>query len=168
MEGATPFPGLLHFTFDPHLIVLSVKQKSIKNHWRTLYSLGQWPVFLICINSMSIVFVHTQLNVKTVLFQTIQFSISTVSMPKTVLFQTVQFNISTQFSSTWPIEQWQGRSTPLFPKILYYWNLTIRLFSVILRTKIGESYPSAEMQSVYSTAPADCAKWILVWAYTIW
>ena len=30
--------------------------------------------------NISIVFVYTQLNVKTVLFQTIQFSISTVSM----------------------------------------------------------------------------------------
>ena len=29
-EGATPFPGLLHFTFDPYLIVLSVKQGGIK------------------------------------------------------------------------------------------------------------------------------------------
>ena len=47
--------------------------------------------------SISIVFVYTQLNVKTVLFQTIQFSISTVSMSKTVLFLTIQFSISTQF-----------------------------------------------------------------------
>ena len=28
-EGATPFPGLLHFTLDPYLIVLSVKQGGI-------------------------------------------------------------------------------------------------------------------------------------------
>ena len=38
---------------------------------------------------ISIVFVHTQLNVKTVLFQTIQFRVSTVSMSKTILFQTI-------------------------------------------------------------------------------
>ena len=25
-EGTTPFPGLLHFTLDPYLIMLSVKQ----------------------------------------------------------------------------------------------------------------------------------------------
>ena len=25
-EGATPFPGLLHFTFDPYLIMVTVKQ----------------------------------------------------------------------------------------------------------------------------------------------
>ena len=47
--------------------------------------------------SISIVFVYTQLNVKTVLFQAIQLSWSTVSISKTVLFQTVQFSISTQF-----------------------------------------------------------------------
>ncbi len=29
-EGATPFPGLLHFTLDPNLIVLRAKQDSIK------------------------------------------------------------------------------------------------------------------------------------------
>ena len=29
-EGPTVFPGLLHFTLDPYLILLSVKQSSIK------------------------------------------------------------------------------------------------------------------------------------------
>ena len=62
-EGATPFPGLLHFTLDLYLIMLSVKQDSIKylffeslvwldlglkpgllGHWRTLQPLGQCPV----------------------------------------------------------------------------------------------------------------------------
>ena len=57
--------------------------------------------------NISMVFVHTQLNVKTVLFQTIQFSLSTVLMSKTVLFQTIQFCISTQFSSIWPIGPYQ-------------------------------------------------------------
>ena len=33
-EGATPFPGLLHFTLAPYRIILSVKQSSIKyNFW---------------------------------------------------------------------------------------------------------------------------------------
>ena len=43
--------------------------------------------------SISIVFVYTQLNVKTVLFQKFQFSVSIVLMSKTVLFQTTQFRI---------------------------------------------------------------------------
>ena len=40
-------------------------------------------------SSISIVFVYTQLNVKTVLFRTRQFSVNTVSLSKTVLFQTI-------------------------------------------------------------------------------
>ena len=32
-KGATPFPGLLHFTFDPYLIMLSVKQGGTKYHF---------------------------------------------------------------------------------------------------------------------------------------
>ena len=32
-EGITPFPGLLHFTFDRYLILLSVKQGGIKYHF---------------------------------------------------------------------------------------------------------------------------------------
>ena len=32
-EGATPFPGLLHFTLDSYFILLSVKQGGIKYHF---------------------------------------------------------------------------------------------------------------------------------------
>ena len=32
-EGATPFPGLLYFTLDPYLIMLSVKQGGIKYYF---------------------------------------------------------------------------------------------------------------------------------------
>ena len=35
-EGATPFSGLLHFTLDPYLIMLSVKQGGIKYHFLSL------------------------------------------------------------------------------------------------------------------------------------
>ena len=44
-------------------------------------------------------FVYTQLNVKTVIFQIIQFSVYTVSASKTAPFQTFQFSISRQFKS---------------------------------------------------------------------
>ena len=37
MEGETPFPELLHFTLDPHFIVLSAKQVSIKYHFLSLW-----------------------------------------------------------------------------------------------------------------------------------
>ena len=47
--------------------------------------------------SISTDFVNTLLNVKTLLYITIQFSVSIVSMSKTVPFQIIQFSISTQF-----------------------------------------------------------------------
>ena len=55
-------------------------------------------------------------------------------------------------------------------KSQHYWNLTMRLFSVTSRTLIGESYPSAEVQSVYSTAPADWAMFEkeLFWHLTVY
>ena len=52
---------------------------------------------------MSIDIVYTQLNVKTVLYQTTPFSIRTVSMSKTVLFQTIQFSISKQFNCKYTV-----------------------------------------------------------------
>ena len=36
-EGATPFPGLLHFTLETYLIMLSVKQGGIKYHFLSLW-----------------------------------------------------------------------------------------------------------------------------------
>ena len=43
-EGTTPFPGLLHFTLDPYLIMLSAKQGGIKHHFLSLWydSTGDW------------------------------------------------------------------------------------------------------------------------------
>ena len=32
MEGATQFSGLLHFTLDPYIIMLSAKQGGMKYH----------------------------------------------------------------------------------------------------------------------------------------
>ena len=62
------------------------------------------------------------------------------------------------YFSEWTWEWWQWRGTPHSSKLQHYWNLTIRLFSVISRILVGGgSYPSAEKQFVYSTAPADWA-----------
>ena len=36
-ERATPFPGLIHFTFDMYLIIVSVKQGDIKCHFLSLW-----------------------------------------------------------------------------------------------------------------------------------
>ena len=41
-EGTTPFLGLLYFTFDPYLIMLSVKQGGIKYHFLSLWYDSTW------------------------------------------------------------------------------------------------------------------------------
>ena len=41
-EGATPFPGLLHFTLDPYLTMLSIKQGNIKYHFLSLWYDSTW------------------------------------------------------------------------------------------------------------------------------
>ena len=70
-------------------------------------------------------------------------------MSKIVLFQTIQYIISTQLSSIWTIDRtlsgdttpewtwewWQWRNTPHSPK------LTIRLFRVIFRTIVRGVLP---------------------------
>ena len=88
------------------------------------------------------------------------------TLPKTVLFQTIQFCIRPQFSSIWPIdrlewtsERWQWRGTLHSPKLQHYWNLTIRLFGLISRTRVEVCLT----QSVYSTAPVD---WAIFWRNT--
>ena len=120
---------------------------------------------------MSIVFVCTQLNVKAVLFQTIQFSKGTVSMSKIVMFQTIQFYISTRFSSIrpidktlsgatncvsllewleWTLERWQCSGTLYSPNLQHYWSLTIGLLTVISRTLVGGVLPLCrEVVSVF-------------------
>ena len=118
------------------------------------------------------------------LIQTIQFSISVVFVNtqlnvKTVLFWTIQFSINTHFSSIWPIDRLyqvlphrarvdlgamvnKGRSA--FPKAPVLLEASP---SDCLVSYPGHSlerfYPSAEMQSVYFTAPADWAKWPVEW-----
>ena len=39
--GTTPFPGLFHFILDPYLIMLSVKQGGIKNHFFWVFGMTQ-------------------------------------------------------------------------------------------------------------------------------
>ena len=111
------------------------------------------------------------LNVKNVLFQTIQFSTNTQFNWQKNLFQTIQFMINTQFTSVWPLDRTlsgattRGLSGPGSDGSEGI--LRIPQSSSITGTSpsdclvlypghsLGESYPSAEMQSVYSTAPAD-------------
>ena len=54
--GATPFPGLLHFTLDPYLIMLSVKQVGIKYYFLSLWydSIWDWTLVSRTIGEYSI------------------------------------------------------------------------------------------------------------------
>ena len=148
-------------------------------------------IVLIQINqfSISIVFVYTLLNVKTGLFQTIHFSISiqfkyqnsSISSNLVQHKYTVQFCLihrtlsgATTLGPEWTWKWWQWRGTRHSLKLQHYWSLTIRLLCVISRTLVGRgSYPSAELQSVYSTAPANWAKQMkefslkIIWVYTL-
>ena len=90
-----------------------------------------------------------------------------------ILFQTIQFSISTHFSSIWSIDRTlSGATTPGQSGPGSNKNegvLHIPQSSSITRASpsdclvsypghsLGESYPSAEMQTVYSTAPANWA-----------
>ena len=95
-------------------------------------------------------------------------------MSKTFLFQTIQFSISTLFSSIQPIDRILSGTTTLSQSghgsdgnkgilgIPQSSSITRASPSDCLVTYPGhmleESYPSAEMQSVYSVAPANWAK----------
>ena len=79
-------------------------------------------------------------------------------MARTVLFQTIQFSMNTQFSSILPIDRTlSGATTPEQSEpqsdgnegvllhsanLQQYWNLTIRLFSVINKTLVGGILPN--------------------------
>ena len=100
---------------------------------------------------------------------------------QTVLIRTVQFILSTQFSSIWPIDRTlSGATTPSQSGhgsdgnegvlcILQSSSITGTSPSDCLLSytgsSLGEFYPSAEMQLVYSTALADWATYI--WKVTV-
>ena len=94
-------------------------------------------------------------------------------MSKTVLFQVIQFSISTQFSSVRPKDRTLSGATFLgqsesgsdgnegvlrIPQSSSIIGASLSYFLChIQETHWGRSYPSSEVQSVYSTAPANCA-----------
>ena len=123
-------------------------------------------------------FVYTQLNVKAVVFQTIQFSIRIdfclTQNVKTVLFQTIQFSISMQFSLIWPIDTTLSVATTLsqsgfqsngnegvlhIPQSSSITGASSSdCFVLYTGHSLVESYPSAVMPLLYSAAPADWAR----------
>ena len=111
---------------------------------------------------------------KTLLFQTIQSSISTqFQCQKIVLFHTILFSISTQFSSIWLIDRTLSDAITLSQSghrgngnkgelcISQSSSITEASPSHCLMSypehSLGKSYHSAEIQFVYSTGQADWA-----------
>ena len=100
-------------------------------------------------------------------------------MSETFQFQTIQFNISTLFSSICPIDRTligaltsdQNRPRSDDNKVVLHIPQSSSITEASLsdclvsyqRYSLGESYPSAEMQSMYTSVPADWAKiiWLL-------
>ena len=64
-EDATPFAWLLHFTLETYLIMLSVKQRGIKNHFLSLWYDSSWDwtplnIFIsFCILSFDLILFST-------------------------------------------------------------------------------------------------------------
>ena len=102
-----------------------------------------------------------------------QFSLALVRSlnVKKVLFQVIQLSISTQFSSIWPIDKTLSGATTLglsgpgrdvnegvlrIPQSSSITGTSPSVYLVLYPGfLLGRSYPSAEIQSAYSTAPVD-------------
>ena len=118
--------------------------------------------------SMSIIFVYIQLNIKTVLFLTIQFRVNSFHI-KTVLFQAIQFSISTLYGSIDPSDATtssqnepgsnSNKGTLCIPQNSNITGTTpLDCLVSYPGHSLGGSYLSKEVQSVYSAAPADWAR----------
>ena len=97
---------------------------------------------------------------------------------KTVLFQTIRFSIRTQFSSIWTIDRaLSGATTPgqsgpesdVSEKgTPHSRGVAIRLLSFIIRTLVGGSYSSAEMQCILQpqlTGLEEAGIWTNIYIY---
>ena len=102
-------------------------------------------------------------------------------MSKTVLFHTIQFSMTTQFSSFLPIDRSLSGATTqvknghggggdgkervlrISQSSSITWASSFDYLVSYLGNTLGKSYPSTEMQSVYSTTQADWIRLTLVW-----
>ena len=120
-------------------------------------------------------FVCTEINVKTVLFRTVPFSVIQFQRKKkNKHLYYKQFSLAL-IRSLVPFDPWiwPSHMLPLWAKLdlglmaIKRWSTFLKalasldpqhqIFSVISKKLVGGSYPSAGMQSVYSTASADWA-----------
>ena len=128
----------------------------------------KWLQILLCITNNSIKhqsFVYSQLNDQIFLFLIFQFCMSFVCTQlkcQTILFDSwIESFQVLLFRAKVNLGVMAMKRYSTFPKAQALLELHWRLFCVISRTIIGESYPFAKIQLVYSTTPAD-------WAYFCW
>ena len=124
-----------------------IKQFYFKQFNLALANKFKWFQVLLCITNNLIKplsFVYTQLNDQTVLFQTIQFSISHLfacSLNITRFYLRYRLDPIRCYHSepklTW--DWWQLRGNLHYPKLYHYRSLIIRLFIVISRILLGGS-----------------------------
>ena len=142
--------------FQESTTILNACTKKSGNLLKAPHILNIWLMFL---NKPKLIFSHNWNN-------SCISNTNTELNLKTVLFQTIQNRISTRFSSIWPIrcfhsmpectwERWQRRGNPHSPRLQHYWSLTISrpLFGGILpvcRDAVSVFYsPSGLGQSSY-------------------
>ena len=124
----------------------------------------KWFQVFLCITNNSIkhqLYVYTQSNNQTVLFQTIQFSISYLFA---LSFNVKQFYLTHKldpfkFFFSGPELIWQWMGTLLSPKLQQYWSLTIRWLNVISRTLIEVGFLTVYRDTVgvvYSPSRLGC------------
>ena len=76
-------------------------------------------------------------------------------MSKTVPYKTIQFSVSTKFSSIWPIDRVLSGATTRVDLGAFITGTSPSYYLVLdPRHSFRRSYLSAEVHSVYSTAPA--------------
>ena len=102
--------------------------------------------------SISIVFVYTQLNVKTIIFQVIQFCISTFFSSLSSIDRTL--SVATSPGQSEPGNDVNEGVLIISQSCCITGTLPSECLVSYQDTRCGVFYPSTEMQSLYSTTPA--------------
>ena len=125
----------------------------------------KWFQVLQCITNNSIKhqsFIYTLLNDLIVLFQAIQFSKShlfLLSLNFKQFYWAQRYDLIRCYhpGPDRSRKRWQWRGNPHYPKLQHYWSLTIKLFSIISRTLVGDLTPLKSCIRCTLHSPANWA-----------
>ena len=148
-EGATPIPGLPHFTLDTYLIMLSVKQGGIKYNFLSLWYDSTWdwtPVSPATLPTRSmdrltiilkfILFFILFIWLFIFLVNTQKYGINIYSSHRSISFRE-SMPLLRESVTHWPIN-WQSALIPSPSQELFFWSLFCR------RDNVRESLELAE------------------------